>query len=98
MNNQNPHAPEPSRSNPAIRKQPVRDLTANECSRLLVHAHERPPMRGKAYLLRSGRPPEVYFTPDEIKKIEAWIEAEEAAPENPMRAVGRKKMKCRSAR
>jgi len=94
MNNQNPHAPEPFRSNPTIRKQPVRDLTANECRRLLVHAHDRPPMRGKAYLLRCGRPPEVYFTPDEIKEIEA----EEAAPENPMRAVSRKKTKRRSAR
>jgi hypothetical protein len=53
---------------------------------------------GKAYLLRCCRPPEVYFKPEEIKAIEAWIEAEEAAPENPMRVDSRKKMKRRSAR
>jgi hypothetical protein len=49
-------------------------------------------------LLRCCRPPEVYFKPEEIKAIEAWIEAEEAAPENPMRVDSRKKMKRRPAR
>lgn len=64
----------------ALRASKVRDLTPEQCRRLLSHHHGRPlhPMRRRAYLLKSSGQNWPDYFPDatEASKIQAWIENE----------------------
>ncbi len=59
-----------------IRMLPVRDLTPEECSRLLVHSHSPGAMRRKAYLLMSTSNPSAYFRPEQIEALKRWMAEE----------------------
>lgn len=61
---------------------PVRDLTPEQCRKLLGHAHPEPPspLRVKAYLYKSVDDPRLYFEARECARIERWIEHESEDP------------------
>jgi len=59
----------------------VRDLTANEAGRLLVHAHLITDERRNALLFRRG-PALVYFDEEKQKAIRQWIETEDYLPQD----------------
>ena len=65
------------RGNQITRTLPVREITPEECSDLLYHAHDCSVERQRAYLLKASRTQEVYFTPEDFNKISAWIENEQ---------------------
>lgn len=63
----------------ALRETPVRDLTPEQCQRLLSHHHggSLSPERRKAYLLKSsGANWTAYFNATEASAVQAWIEHE----------------------
>jgi hypothetical protein len=61
-----------------LRQTPVRDLTPDQCARLLVHHHggSLSEDRRKAYLFKKTPNPETYFDPAEMQRIKLWIETE----------------------
>jgi len=65
------------RENRILRELPVKEMTAVECRRMLVHHHGKAlhPMRRKAYLLKAHPGKEMaYFKAGEITVIERAIE------------------------
>lgn len=60
-----------------LRSTPVKELTSEQCRKLLVHHHggALDPLRRKAYLLKAHPGQEsAYFKPDEQRVIERAIE------------------------
>lgn len=68
-----------------LRQTPVRDLTPEQCGRLLVHHHggSLTPERRNAYLLKKSREMwTAYFTAEKRAEILKWIEGEVAPKED----------------